>query len=76
VVNAITSSAAWNGAGSGTVVRAVKGSVAGFAQGDGVPMLKFSDPVSACTGTCLAATFTGYYSYSGAGQYHFWLKKP
>lgn len=71
VVNAVTSSAAWNGAGSATILRAHKGSVAGFALGDGIPMLKFSDPISACTGSCLAATFTGYYSERapGSGSY-------
>ena len=30
-------------------------------------MLKFSDPLSACTGSCLAATFTAYYSERAAG---------
>lgn len=71
VVNAITSTAAWNGDSSGTVVKAHIGSVAGFALGDGVPMLKLSDPLGACTGTCLAATFTGYYSerVTGSGSW-------
>jgi hypothetical protein len=68
VVNAITSSAAWNGAGSGTVLKAHKGSVSGFALGDGVPMLNLTDPLSACTGSCLAATFTGYYTERAAGS--------
>ena len=71
VVNASASSAAWNGSGSGTVVRAHKGSIAGFALGDGVPMLNLTDPLSACTLSCLAATFTGYYSERspGSGSY-------
>jgi len=64
VRNAVTSSAAWNGAGSGTVVNATVGSVSGFSLGDGTPMLSFRLPVGACTGSCLAATFTGYYSGS------------
>ncbi len=69
VVNAITSAAdAWNSESSGTVIRAFKGSTAGFALGDGVPMLKLSDPLSACTGSCLAATFTGYYAERSAGS--------
>lgn len=68
-VNAIVSSAAWNGAGAGTVVDAHKGSVAGFQLGDNVPMLAFDDPINACTGNCLAATFTGYYSSRGDGTY-------
>lgn len=61
VVNAITSNVAWNGAGSGTVVNAVKGSVAGWSLGDGIPMLNFRDPERVCNGSCLAATFTGFY---------------
>ena len=60
--NAITSTQAWNGSGSGTVVNAVIGSVAAWQLGDGVPMLNFRDPQRACKGTCLAATFTGFYS--------------
>ncbi len=68
-LNAITSSAAWNGAGSATVLTASSGSTAGIALGDGVPMLRFSDPFAACTGTCLAATFTGYYSLRGGTSY-------
>jgi matrixin len=71
VVSAITSTSAWNGAGSDRVIKAAKGSIAGFALGDGVPMLNLTDPISACTGTCLAATFTGYYSERspGSGSY-------
>jgi len=68
VVNAITSSAAWNGSGSGRVIKAHKGSIAGFALGDGKPMLNFTDPIAACTGSCLGATFTAYYSERSAGS--------
>jgi len=67
--NAITSSSAWNGAGSGTVVNATVGSVSGFTLGDGRPMLNFRDPLGACTGNCLAATFTGYYSQRSNGTW-------
>jgi len=63
-VDAITSTDAWNGAGTGTRVSASAGSVSGWSLGDGTPMLNFQDPVSACTGNCLAATFTGYYNGS------------
>lgn len=66
-VNAITSNQAWNGAGSGTVVNAVKGSVASWQLGDGTPMLNFRDPEHACNGNCLAATFTGFFSARGDG---------
>lgn len=62
--NAITSTSAWNGAGLGTIVTAVVGSVAAFSLGDGRVMINFRDPFGACTGSCLAATFTGYYSGS------------
>ena len=68
VVNAITSTAAWNGAGSGRVIKAHKGSVSGFSLGDGIPMINLTDPLSACTGTCLAATFTAYYTERAAGS--------
>jgi hypothetical protein len=70
-VNAITSADAWNGAGSGTILKAVKGSVAGFTLGDGVPMINFQDPLSVCTGSCIAASFSGYYTQRepGSGSY-------
>jgi len=68
-VNAINSNQAWNGAGSGTVINATSGSVANFQLGDGVPMLNFDDPVNVCTGSCLAATFTGYYNQRTDGTY-------
>lgn len=68
VTNAVNSTDAWNGAGSGVVVKAHRGSVAGFSLGDGTPMLNFTDPLSACTGSCLAATFTGYYAERTAGS--------
>lgn len=70
VVNAINnSSVGWNSAGAGTVVTASKGSMSGFSLGDGTPMLNFQDPQNACTGNCLAATFTGYYQSRGDGTY-------
>ena len=59
---AITSAAAWNGAGSGTVLTATVGSVASWRLGDNIPMLNFRDPERACKGSCLAATFTGFYA--------------
>jgi hypothetical protein len=68
-VSAITSNQAWNGAGSGNLVGARSGSVAGWQLGDGVPMLNFTDPEHVCNGSCLAATFTGYYSQRNDGSY-------
>lgn len=67
--NAIVSSSAWNGAGSGTVVNATVGSISSFRLGDGIPMLNFRDPTGACSGNCLAATFTGYYTRRSNGTY-------
>jgi len=64
VVAAINANVSWNSAGSGTVATAVKGSVASFQLGDGNVMLNFRDPIHACNGSCLAATFTGYYTGS------------
>lgn len=68
-VDAINSNAAWNGAGSGTVVNAVAGNTSSWSLGDGTPMLRFDDPENVCTGNCLAATFTGFYSNRGDGTY-------
>ncbi|HSF40568.1 MAG TPA: matrixin family metalloprotease [Thermoanaerobaculia bacterium] len=68
-VAAITSNQAWNGAGQGTVLTATAGSVAGWQLGDGQAMLNFTDPERVCTGTCLAATFTGFYGSRGDGTY-------
>jgi hypothetical protein len=68
VVNAINSTNGWNGDNSGTVIKAHRGSVSGFSLGDGVPMLNLTDPLSACVGACLAATFTGYYTERSPGS--------
>lgn len=67
VVSALTSSSAWNGGGTGTRVTAQRGSVASWRLGDGVVMLNFRDPEHACNGSCLAATFTGFYGARGDG---------
>lgn len=64
-VNAINnSSVGWNSTSAGTVVTATAGSMSGWSLGDGTPMLNFQDPQNACTGNCLAATFTGFYTGS------------
>lgn len=68
-VNAIVSSSAWNGTLAGTVINAQKGDVTGISQGDGTPMLTFTDPFGACTGSCLAATFINQYSQRSDGSY-------
>lgn len=68
-IAAITSNVAWNGAGSGTVVNASSGNTNNISLGDGTPMLNFGDPFNVCTGSCLAATFTGFYSQRNDGTY-------
>lgn len=55
---------AWGG-----VINAQAGSVSNWQLGDGVPMLSFQDPEHACNGSCLAATFTGYYQQRNDGTY-------
>ena len=65
--SAILASVSWNGAGTGTRLNATIGSVSAFRMGDGQPMLVFRDPVGACTGNCLAATFTGFFQSRGNG---------
>lgn len=60
--NAVVSSVGWNSAGAGRVITATVGSVAGFTLGDGIPMLNFSDPIGVCSGSCIMASFTGFYS--------------
>jgi len=69
VVNAINSNQAWNGGGAGTVIHAQTGNTSNFQLGDGVPMLRFDDPIHACNGSCLAATFTGYYQQRNDGSW-------
>lgn len=58
---------AWNGTEAGTVIDAQAGDVSDFTLGDNVPMLNFEDPTGQCTGSCLAATFTGFYTQTGKG---------
>jgi hypothetical protein len=68
-VAAITSNVAWNGSGSGTVVNATSGNTNNISLGDGTPMLNFGDPFNVCTGSCLAATFTGFFTQRNDGTY-------
>src|SRR4029078_2022858 len=65
--NAIVASASWNGAGTGTRINASVGSVSSWRMAGGIQMLNFRDPVKACTGNCLAATFTGFFQSRGNG---------
>jgi hypothetical protein len=61
-LNAVTS---WNSSGV-NVTSSASANVA-YRQGDGVSDVVFGDPLHICTGTCLAATLTGYYSTSITG---------
>lgn len=61
-VNAIRT---WNSGGV-NVTTSSSSSVA-YRQGDGISDVIFGDPLNICTGTCLAATLTGYYSTSITG---------
>lgn len=61
-VNAVRS---WNS--SGVNVTASSSSSVAYRQGDGISDVIFGDPLHLCTGTCLAATLTGYYSTSTTG---------
>lgn len=61
-VNAVT---AWNSGGVNVTASSSR-SVA-YRQGDGISDVIFGDPLHICTGSCIAATLTGYYSPSTTG---------
>ena len=61
-VNAVTT---WNS--SGVNVTSSQSANVTYVQGDGISDVKFGDPLHICTGSCLAATLTGYYSTSITG---------
>jgi hypothetical protein len=65
VTASVNAAKAWNGSGV-NVTTSSSGTVA-YNQGDGVSDVIFADPLHICTGTCLAATLTGYYSTSITG---------
>jgi len=56
---------AWNGSG----VNVTNGQAANvaYAQGDNQSDILFSDPLHLCTGSCIAATLTGYYNTGQTG---------
>jgi matrixin len=61
-LNAIT---AWNSNGV-NVTSSQSGNVS-YTLGDGVSDLIFADPLHICTGSCIAATTTGYYNTGSTG---------
>src|SRR5262249_13648714 len=62
---AVNAAKSWNSGGV-NVTTSSASSVA-YRQGDGISDVIFGDPLNLCTGTCLAATLTGYYSTSATG---------
>jgi len=65
VTAAVNAVKTWNSNGVNVTTSSSK-SVA-YKQGDGISDIVFGDPLHICTGTCLAATLTGYYSSSTTG---------
>lgn len=65
VTAAVNAIKAWNSGGV-NVTTSSSGNVA-YRQGDGISDMIFGDPLNLCTGSCLAATLTGYYSTSTTG---------
>ena len=65
VTAAVNAVKTWNSGGI-NVTTSSSGNVA-YRQGDGISDIIFGDPLHICTGSCLAATLTGYYSTSITG---------
>jgi len=65
VTASVNAAKAWNS--GGVNVTASSSKTVAYVQGDGVSDVIFGDPLRICTGTCLAATLTGYYSTSTTG---------
>jgi hypothetical protein len=65
VTAAVNAVRTWNS--GGVNVTASSSSSVAYRQGDGISDVVFDDPLRICTGTCLAATLTGYYSTSITG---------
>lgn len=67
--SALNSFEGWNGGGAGIILRAEVGDVGTHTVGDGLSTVFYDDPLGVCTGSCIAATFTGYYSSRPDGSY-------
>ena len=65
VTASVNAAKAWNG--GGVTVTSSSSKTVAYVQGDGVSDVIFGDPLRICTGTCLAATLTGYYNTSITG---------
>ena len=65
VTASVNAAKAWNS--GGVTVTASSSKTVAYVQGDGVSDVIFADPLHICTGSCLAATLTGYYTTSTTG---------
>jgi hypothetical protein len=62
--NSVLAGTGWNFTAAGTVVNAVSCDTS-WALGDGIPTIAFKEMIpGTCTGSCLAATFIGFYDCS------------
>lgn len=64
---AAAAASAWNGGGNTNVANGQVASVT-YTNGDGQVDIIFADPRHLCTGSCLAATLTGYYNTGSTGS--------
>lgn len=68
VRNALNSSSiGWNSCSNGFTVNATINTSQAWRLGDGIPTISLRRQIGGCTGSCLAATYTGYYSCGGGG---------
>ena len=65
VTAAVNAVKAWNG--SGVNVTTANSANVSYTLGDGISDLIFADPRHICTGSCIAATTTGYYDTGSTG---------
>jgi len=66
VRNALTSaSSGWNSCSNGFTVNATINTGQAWSLGDGIPTISLRREIGGCNGSCLAATYTGYYSCPG-----------
>jgi hypothetical protein len=61
VADAINSAVSWNSAGSGNVINATLCPGTAWTLGDGNPVISLQRQIGGCNGSCLAATYVGYY---------------
>jgi len=66
VRNALNSaSIGWNSCSNGFSINATINTGQRWRLGDGIPTVSLRREIGGCTGSCLAATYTGYYTCSG-----------